>query len=580
MHRSFTDQLIDAEESFGYHGDPDDPYDNSGHYQAVGGPIVLAHPHGTPPDEFGQQEELGLSDYGCDPALEAAKVALAAKGQARHIEMANQMLPWKYGNLTVEEIANLVSVCNERFRKLISQNVWTQDEALEAETIALVQTALWTGSSLERAVDLQIITSPNPDAELALYAPEAKLNEHRICEWRVRSHFPEYATHISLSDEDKLLLRPRGRFVYLPDILGVSRYLVPLKERERNRKGNRLFRRELDVYRRSLKALLKSVPNGRRITEHKITRLVFNRIQESSGHIVYAVALTGRPHPLANVRMFYSTPRIETLRRYYISAVDKLATQVYSAIDKPKPAPYLAPKPIHDLSVGSRLCPSYAAVKTAVARMQKRIAALGSYNCRVSFARYHNLYTLYTIQMIGYASGYRAVVSPFIPSSQIDRESGLATLSDKDDQENSKTRLIWLPPAVIEQILAYERHVRAIFESVDAPLGPNSDVLFIDERRFVAREVRPKTVEVYLSEFLPVQANTHRRFMRTELAERGCPPEVIDAWMGHWSRGEEPWGPYSSFCVEQYVASLQQYLLPLLEGLGWRLVQSEVGING
>jgi len=88
--------------------------------------------------------------------------------------------------------------------------------------------------------------------------------------------------------------------------------------------------------------------------------------------------------------------------------------------------------------------------------------------------------------------------------------------------------------------------------------------------------VRPATIVHQTSQFFPFPANFARRFVRTELLEDGVPPEVMDAWMGHWWQGEEPWGPYSTFSYSQYRQTLESKLVPFLDDLGIRPISLEV----
>jgi hypothetical protein len=48
------------------------------------------------------------------------------------------------------------------------------------------------------------------------------------------------------------------------------------------------------------------------------------------------------------------------------------------------------------------------------------------------------------------------------------------------------------------------------------------------------------------------------------------PLESINAFMGHWSNGEEPWGPYSSFNVPAHIETLRRFVEPLLKELGFK----------
>ena len=82
----------------------------------------------------------------------------------------------------------------------------------------------------------------------------------------------------------------------------------------------------------------------------------------------------------------------------------------------------------------------------------------------------------------------------------------------------------------------------------------------------------PATIEPLLQKYLNVKANSHRRFLRTELVERGCMPEAIDACMGHWIAGEEPHGVFSSFHFGDYVEHLKTHLQQLHQNIGLQTV--------
>ena len=71
------------------------------------------------------------------------------------------------------------------------------------------------------------------------------------------------------------------------------------------------------------------------------------------------------------------------------------------------------------------------------------------------------------------------------------------------------------------------------------------------------------------------RTNAYRKFIRTTLAERGCPPESLAAYMGHWLRGEEPQDVYSSFCPAAYANVLDEWISPLLRELGWSALSSQ-----
>jgi hypothetical protein len=152
-------------------------------------------------------------------------------------------------------------------------------------------------------------------------------------------------------------------------------------------------------------------------------------------------------------------------------------------------------------------------------------------------------------------------------------------LSDKDDEYHHKTRLVWIPPVLEKQMEIYDQH---IFKLKSEPLKGDSKILmepcFFLNAGYKLERVRPKSLAPGLNNYIQgAAANIHRRFLRTELLERGCIPEVVDAFMGHWQNGEEPFGVYSSFNFCEYIAELRTYLEPLLKDIGLtRAIQSRL----
>jgi hypothetical protein len=183
--------------------------------------------------------------------------------------------------------------------------------------------------------------------------------------------------------------------------------------------------------------------------------------------------------------------------------------------------------------------------------------------------------------MVGYATSCRAIISPFIASSEIDADTGLAALADKDGPDHHKNRLVWIPEEVRKQIRGYEAHRKALLELFGGHFVKSNavvpDCFFLrvtDKGQFAFVAVKPSTLAEQMKGFIRLPANVHRRFLRTELIEDGCPAEIVDAFMGHWSRGEEPHGWFSSFSYIEHVGVLEKHLVPILRDLGWQPIES------
>jgi len=577
-------------------GDPHDPYENWGSQV-----VVHEIPEGdklitkgrakqlldidVDPAEIAGEDELYLVEHDCKAAKKGvAGLIYAAKGQVRHIVMQNQLLPWRYRELTISEIAELLKYCSKVFRQLMSVKSWNKELALRAEAIALLHASLWTGSTLKRAMGLRIITDGKTyGCELGLYCPQKSDDEkENIIEWYVRSYFPKYRSRVN--DPGKKSRR-RTQYVCLPDIAGGAQFIIQLMNRDKYRNKKIPFGRKIEEYKKAIRLLIGEMNRSERITERKIESFLFHRIASVHGDITQAVALTGQNHVLAQSRIFYSTPKMNHLRDVYIKSVEGIINPVYKAANIVNPKHFASVPRIDNRHVGSRLCAKTETVSSAISNLKVALERMKHYKTRSEFVHYHNLYTFYTVLMVGYATGCRAIITPFIPLMKIDLDTGLSSLADKDGPDHHKSRLVWVPEDVVTQIRSYEAHRDTVLASYFDALKKRRrtkqvpDCIFLTEEPFGWEEVKPATLAPFLEEFLPLPANAHRRFIRTEMMEAGCNCEVIDAYMGHWGRGEEPWGKYSSFSFNDYVIELRNKLVPLLNKLGWSPIRSALASN-
>lgn len=147
------------------------------------------------------------------------------------------------------------------------------------------------------------------------------------------------------------------------------------------------------------------------------------------------------------------------------------------------------------------------------------------------------------------------------------------------------SRLVVLTDLLKRQLKAYKVHCRAITAQLElhAPAPTNGFFLRLtDDGCLCYEEIRPlhiKAVMRQIEGFTPHAVNGFRKFLRTELAERGCPPETLSALMGHWLSGEEPQDIYSSFCPRTYVQGLHTCLLSLMRELGWTVRNSHLVVE-
>jgi hypothetical protein len=203
--------------------------------------------------------------------------------------------------------------------------------------------------------------------------------------------------------------------------------------------------------------------------------------------------------------------------------------------------------------------------------------------------RLHNSMTRYTAFLVAFSTGFRAIRDPFLSSAEIDWVSGFAVLSDKDNEDAYNSRLIWLPPVCLDQLKYFREHqlnamyrfnalIPGIFPMLDRPRreGPVRYMYFSYFDKITSKSVAftpgPSLLGSGLKSIYNLPFNASRHYLRSNLLERNCPIEVINAFMGHFERGEEPWGVFSGFSPLVYRDAIKKYLVRILKDDGWRAI--------
>ena len=332
----------------------------------------------------------------------------------------------------------------------------------------------------------------------------------------------------------------------------------------------RVFPHNTAWYRKRLQKLLETLDSRTRMTESTLSKVLFNRILRASGGDLTATAIiTGNDSRLARVKLFYACPLVSRLQTLYVQVADSANQELWRAIRKDPPKSIHIDIVNNDIYIGSRLCPTRDAIRQAIGRLQGELLCCGRPSTVLELQHYHNLFTLYTLWMFFYTTGVRGVRTPYVDLSEIDPVFRLGILTDKDSGVGYKTRLVRFTSMLIEQMRFYKDFISRSPLSYRLPESP----CFLLQSNLNPVEVRPRTLASLLKEFLPFPVNIHRRFVSSELLDAGCPPEMVSAWMGHWHRGEEPWGKFSSFSYGDYCRALEDFLDPLLDDLGFRAIK-------
>jgi hypothetical protein len=192
----------------------------------------------------------------------------------------------------------------------------------------------------------------------------------------------------------------------------------------------------------------------------------------------------------------------------------------------------------------------------------------------------HNRMALYTVVMLGIATGYRSVRDPLNDPRHFDIPSRRAIISDKTDSEQHGTRVAILPQALCLQLQHYTEHLRAMLpglallapglhdklkallsgEDREAPLP----YLFLLDDKLSVQRIRPATLKPYLKHAgwtLPTNSNRH--YLRTKMREAGASGEEVSILLGHWLLGQEPYGLFST----QGLDAIERRVSPMLDTL-------------
>lgn len=524
---------------------------------------------------FSDADKSGAADG--SKASNPASSFLRARNQARHIAMANQYLPWRYESLTDQEIHNIASAASNYLNLPALFSMSTEEKGFH-ELALLTLIVLWTGVSWERAIGLRI---QPVDAKKRSHASLCLITTPTRNRWRIRSTFPEYKTQIKVPEES---VRPMLEHVLIPDLSGLGDQVLNLLKRRGQKPSpkTKVFTYAENQYRRAFKKLVQDAGESERVTWGRWEKVMFDAITTETGDVVDAVAITGEPHVLAQTKCFYYSPNVGDLVDRYVRVATQLAKQAELPVGSAEES-YVIEAEHHPGYVGSRACASKPAVVAAVSDLKSRLGTARIYDLWSDFAEYHNVFTFYTVQMLAFATGYRAVKTPLFSLEEINGQLRLTALSDKDNEQKRKTRLSYLPDMVLRQLEHYEQHLKVLEATNDFRFKSSFETE--KETCFFLRSadgrdgklvVSPKTMVCHLDEFLGLPANAHRRFMRTELREADCPPDYVNAFMGHASFGEEPWSRYSSLSSRQYRDMMTQYLEPIMEELGFTPVASRL----
>jgi len=338
-----------------------------------------------------------------------------------------------------------------------------------------------------------------------------------------------------------------------------------------DRKQDRIFSAEPKTAIQMFSAVVSDIEDGERITQGRVSRVIANEVMRASGDQSLAWCVSAELARRNEPRMFYTVYSAERLKEAYSEAVNELRSKIELRA--------LSTLPVtgNDGYIGARFVVTGEAVINCICKLMQYLKIGLSHPDRIQERiDYHNHYTLYTWIFQALSSTLRAVNNPTEIISQRKQTNGVeaVNLADKEGIYRDRARLVFLGGKVQLQLDHYLHHRRILIDSIGiqnpvAMLKADACLLFSLTTDKKPLAVTKSWIEEQLEKLgFPFPGNFHRAYLRTELLQADCQPQVIDAFLGHTSQGESPFDAFSTFEYHDYKIMLASHLEKILKRLG------------
>jgi len=313
-----------------------------------------------------------------------------------------------------------------------------------------------------------------------------------------------------------------------------------------------------------------------RLTLKRIQRALFHRLSDGAGDLVEAILIAGDQDDITrHSGIHYHCAYESDLQEVYLTAITRL---IPSIRDELLPTA----KTHSDRRIGSPYCPTSETLSRIAVDLRSSIAAAKRQPAdKARLPNIHNMYTLYTVLMLFFCTGYRSVQAPLSRITDVDLKHGYVVIADKESDEWSHSRIVPLTDNFLRHWNYYLLHRCHVVKMVESYIGESdTDHVFFFLSTSPNRVTRPiivtpDEIKGRLSQISRLPLNVGRHLLRSELLHRRVPASLVDAFMGHWVAGREPMGRFSTLSPVKY----REILVPVLEEIqtriGWTPVRGE-----
>ena len=479
------------------------------------------------------------------------------------IEIDKGVLPWSAIHLRSREIEG--KLLSELAKA--SQSSTSDSDLNHIEEYALLAVMLETGRPLAQSIEIRYESSPT--GNLGFIPAGSPCQSF----WAWKTIEPLYRSEHDQVSEMEVTRPP---YLFFP-VHTVADRLLRLWNTLRLTREPQLFSRPLDQYREGIRSRLHSLDSTGRLTMIKIARLKWTIMSQiNGGELAEASLVFGRPDPAVNVQLYYSLMPLKTTTRLFREATAGFGEAIVEVLYKS------ARMDNENNFTGSRGVPTIKSVTSAIAFVREHADHLASiapsHRLSSELVPVYNFAIIYLLWHQFFSIGTRGIRLPYVPLTEVSTISGLGTLADKDSGDGYKARLTWMRPELLTHMVGMELLVENVARSLGIVRAPaDAKLFFLDDSmiagKIIAGEITPSGIEGLTSTILPFPSNTPRHVMRFLLRESGATNEVVEAFMGHWQAGREPWGKYSTFDYSAYLKDICVRIPKILDGLGFTVPQ-------
>ena len=510
----------------------------------------------------------------------AIAAATRARFVAQAIEMEAQHLPVTRSTLTGWDLKQLLRVIDE-----IDAPEWCETPPEQRAPIAAWMAIMFYLSRDEEAIENLQINAKGEQETIVV-----RLAEEMV--W-----LPTRAPlHTPVTDgADCLIPTGVGFWVSAPRRLLAS--LRPLKTRYR-----RPFDTSLAPDAARILARINAA-HGTNLTIARVVRHLADQLRQlAPNDATYGIYFRGVPPNQHNPAVYSAVPteRLVELYRQVVFHAEALAGDTAREVTTSALPTLLADDAE---SIGSRYVPRLAAARRAIESAYRRVNTLRG--AAQTIEQKHNAYVALIALVAMVLTGIRGTRGALGLRVDIDDKTGVAFVSEKDDEQYTNARLVWILPALRHLFDEYSRHEFRVRQYL--ALRNPAAVNLLDQRdgtsllssRFApSRTADQRAIDTSISYlyFLgvngapqavtrsllrshldgqwPLHLGVLRHFVRTQLLRQCVSGEIIDAQMGHYERGQNAWSRFSTLPPAAWRAALQGPLERIARDLGIRHVNS------